>query len=311
MKITKVVLAGGSGFIGNYLKNYFQINKVQVIILSRKFIQNNCTNTTNIRQVCWDGISSGLFSKTLENTDLLINLSGKNIQCLFNKKNKNELLNSRINGIKILHQCIKNLKNPPKLWIQASGLGFYGNTTTLCDEFSKKGIGFLSDMAEKLEDTLFKEKFFLTRKIILRFGLAFHYSGGVLQKLVKLTKNFGGISIGDGKMYIAWFHLFDLIRIINFLFKHDSLEGIFNICTPHPILHKDFIKILNNHFNKRFIIPTIPQFIFKLIAKNLMNIEPELVLHSQQVTSKKLTTLGFKFIFNDLSSTLLNLYPNK
>lgn len=306
MKISKIILAGGSGFIGSYLVEYCQKHQIQVVILTRKYK----SNYNNVKYVNWNGINIDLWIEELENTDLLINLTGKNIQCLFTKKNKKELLDSRVNSVNVLSQAIRYVQNPPKLWIQASGLGFYGNTKIPCHEFSEKGSGILSNLTEKWEHTLFKRSLNSTRRIVLRFGLALHYSGGILAKLVKFTKNFAGASVGNGEMYISWFHLFDLTRIIEFLFENPSLEGTFNVCTPNPITNKIFMQKLRNYFDTPYI-PPVPEFIFKLISKNLINIEPELILNSQQVIPKRLLELGFKFTFDNLQSVLFDLYPKQ
>lgn len=306
MKIFKVVIAGGSGFIGKYLTDYFVKNQTKVVVLTR----NSSMYQNHIHYVNWDGKNLDFWIRELENSNLLINLTGKSIQCLFTNNNKKELLESRVNSVNVLSQAIKYIQNPPKLWIQASGLGFYGNTKKLCNEFSKKGDGFLSDLIEQLEYNLFKSSLKSTRMVALRLGLAFHNSGGIMKKLVKLIKNFTAVSVGNGEMYISWFHLFDLIRIIEFLFENDSLQRVFNVCSPNLLTNKDFMKKFRTYFG-RPNFPHIPEFIFKLIFKNLMQLESELILNSQQIIPKNLLDLGFKFAFDDLQYALLDLYPRE
>lgn len=311
MKINKIILTGGSGFIANYLINFFLKKKeIKIIVFTRN--KNNIGNVTdNIKYVEWDAKNiNNVWIKELENTDLLINLTGKNIQCLFNKKNKKELLNSRIDSIKVLNKAIKFLKNPPKLWIQASSLSFYGSTTELCTELTKKGVGFLSDLIEEVENTLFEIKLYSTRKISLRFGLALHSSGGILKKLVMLTKYFLGSPIANKNIYISWFHLFDLIRVLKFLFYNDFLEGVFNFCSPYPVSNNFFMRELRSYFKKIYIF-TIPSFMLNFILKNIINIDPCLILNLPQAIPKKLLDAGFEFNFLNLESVFLNLYSYK
>lgn len=310
MKIIKIIITGGSGFIANYLINFFKRNLlIKIVVFSRKKI--NHYNISNVKYIQWDAKNiNNSWMKELENADLLINLTGKNIQCLFTKKNKQELLNSRIDSIKVLTKSIEYLKTPPKLWVQASGLGFYGNTQELCDESIKKGVGFLPDLIEELENTLFKNNLNCVRKISLRLGLALHSSGGILKKMVKLTKCFLGSPIGDGLMYMSYFHLFDLTQILEFLFYNKFLEGVFNVCTPCPIDNKLFMKELRYYFNKIYFIP-IPEFMFNLILKHVIRVDRDLILNFPQAIPKKLLDSGFKFNFLSLKSIFLDLYPNQ
>lgn len=305
MKNFKIVIAGGSGFIGSYLMNFFK-KEYKIIILSRKY--NYTIN--NIKYVYWDGIHLNSWVKELENSDLLINLTGKNIKCIFNKKNKKKLLDSRINSIKILNIAIQLIKNPPKLWIQASSLDLYEKNTNISTENSKKSDNFLSKLIQKCEYTLFETSLNHTKKIILRFGLGLYYSGGILKELVKITKKISSVGINDNNIYISWFHLFDLIRIIEFLFHNKLSHKVFNVCVPKSINYQDFIKILGIYFNRPYIIP-IPKFVFILISKYIMRIEPELILNSRQVYPKNLLELGFNFKFNTLEEVLSNLYPKR
>lgn len=308
MKITKIVITGGSGFIASYLINFFKKKLfINLVVFTRKKVKNY--NIDNLKYIAWDAkhiYSSWL--EALENTDLLINLTGKNIQCLFTKKNKQELLNSRIDSIQVLSKAIKLLKNPPKLWIQASGLGFYGANQELCCEETKKGIGFLPDLVEHIENTLFSDNFNKTRKISLRFGFALHSDGGILNKLIKLTQYFLGGPIQNGSMYMSYFHLFDLTQILEFLFYNESLEGVFNVCTSFPISNKIFMQELRNYFNQLYFLP-IPNFILRIILKYIIGIDNDLIVHSPQAIPKKLLNAGFKFNFLSLNSILLDLYP--
>jgi len=301
--IKKVVIAGGSGFIGKSLTKFFKKKGCEIYILTRA--ENQLID--GINYLNWDGKNTADWVKSLENTDILINLTGKSVQCLFDEENKKEIIRSRIDSVNVLNKAILTLENPPKLYLQASGLGFYGNAKDLTTEDFPNGSDFIAQVTKQWEDSFFKTETPKTRKVALRFGLALEKDGGALKPLAKLTRNFLGGAIGDGKLMMAWFHVKELNNIISFLYEKENLNGFFNICSPKPIRNKDFMKSLRFTFKTPWS-PPVPKFIFKLVAKYIIKVEPELVLSNQNIIPKRLIDAGYEFKFTKLDDIFNEIY---
>ncbi len=272
----KVILAGGTGFVGSELINYFTINTYQIFVLTR----GKDKTENNINYINWNHQNIENWQNHLDNSDLLINLTGKSVNCVFTEENKKELYSSRIDSVKLLNQAISTLENPPKLFIQCSGLGFYGNVTQPTDEKGTKGNDFLANLTHDWEKEFFNPSNIKTRKIALRMGIVLGENGGALQPLVDITKKFLGGHIGNGKMYMSWFSVKEFHQLIPFLIKNENLDGVFNLCSPNSVTNKEFMSILRNVLNKPYV-PPVPEFMFKLIAKYVLKTEPNLILTSQ------------------------------
>jgi uncharacterized protein (TIGR01777 family) len=185
----------------------------------------------------------------LENAELLINLTGKSVNCVFTEENKKELYSSRIGSVKLLNQAISTLENPPKLFIQCSGLGLYGNVTQPTDEKGTQGNDFLANLTHDWEKEFFSYRHDKVRKIALRMGIVLGKDGGALTPLVDITKKFLGGHIGNGKMFMSWFSVKEFHQLIPFLIKNENLEGVFNLCSPNPSNKmKEFMLVLRTVF---------------------------------------------------------------
>ncbi|MCB9202769.1 MAG: TIGR01777 family protein [Flavobacteriales bacterium] len=294
----KIIIAGGSGFIGESLIQHFKKQENSIYVLTRGKTQ--CKNSINY--VNWDGISVSSWKDCLEHSDILINLSGKSINCRFTEQNKQDLIESRINPVNALNKAIKTIENPPKVFIQASAIGFYGEAREKTDESSPVGTGFLAELSQKWEHAFLSKSTPNTRKIVLRFGLALG-NGGALKPLIKITKLYLGGRIGNGQTIMSWFHVDELGLIIEYLYESENLSGIFNICSPNSVTNKDFMQSLRKVLNKPWS-PPVPKFIFKLVSKYIMQAEPELVLTNQNIYPKKLIGAGYLFKYKKLNDAL-------
>lgn len=298
--MNKLILAGGTGFIGKALVNYFKNQFSEVVILSR----SSYTNHDNVRGVKWDGKTIGSWVSELENADVLINLSGKNINCRFTDQNKNEILESRVNATNALGQAVLHLKVPPKLWINFSAVAIYKSTIeTTNTEYSKEqGIGFMYEVCKKWESAFNDFELHHTRKVTLRISVVLGKQGGMISKLLPLVKLFLGGKAGNGKQMISWIHEQDLCRIIDFLIHNNSTHGIYNAAAEFPVSNRAFMQTFRKVLGIPFGLPA-PAFAVKLGAF-LMGTESSLVLDSVNVKSEKLLNEGFQFKYQDIYSCL-------
>ncbi len=221
----KIVIAGGSGFIGNFLKEYFRKKAKEVIILTR----SKARTERNVHYVHWDVKTIDDWMQHLENAEILINLTGKSVNCRYTEKNKQEIFDSRVSSTMLLGEAIKHLSNPPAVWFNSSSATIYRHAEDRPnDEYNGEyKDDFSVQVCKKWENTFNEIKLPDTRKIILRMAIVLGKKDGVVARFKMLTSlGMGGIQ-GNGEQYFSWIHEEDLARIIEFLYTHAELEGVF------------------------------------------------------------------------------------
>jgi len=290
----KILISGSSGFIGTQLTEYLNEKGYDVKRLIRK-------NTEKRDEIYWD-ITGEIYNlKEFEDFDAFINLSGENIFGYWTKEKKNKIVNSRLNSTKLLTKIIKKLKNPPKIFISGSAIGFYGNRgDEVLDEYSQKGSGFFPELADKWEQTSMQAIDKDIRVVNLRIGLVLSAKGGALKKMLTPFRLCLGGNISDGNMYWSWISIDDLLSSVYFILNKNSLKGAVNIVSNNPLKNKEFTKILGKVLSRPTVFP-IPAFIIKNILGEFGN---EALLASTRVIPKKLIDAGYKFSHTDLESTL-------
>lgn len=298
----KIVIAGGSGFIGRYLAAYFSEKGNEVIVLSRGASESK----GKIRFVHWDGKTLSGWERELEGADVLINLSGKSVAIRYTEKNKQEIYNSRIDSTRVLNKAVVACENPPKYWFNSSGASMYKTSFTQSrDEYYKEWEDeFLTEVVLGWEDEFFKNPTAKTHKIALRTSVVLGESGETYEKLNLLSKIGLGGRQGSGKQIMSWIHLKDFVRIILFCMQK-NLDGVINMASPNPVSNAVMMKVFREVNRVPIGIPT-PTFLLKIGAK-VMGIEPGLILKSYNVVSKRLDENGFVFQFPDIKLALADL----
>lgn len=318
MKNKKIVIAGGSGFIGQYLSEYFG-KENEIIILTRKTHQpnnnayRNNSNNTLARFVDWDGKSRGDWMTEMEDVDILINLSGKSVNCRYTAENKKEIFDSRTNATNILGYAVQQCIHPPKLWINAASATIYRNANDRPqDEYTGEYQNDFSVQVCKLwEKVFFSQQTPGTRKIALRMTIVLG-NGGVMVPYFNLLKFGLGGQQGNGKQMYSWVHIEDVARCVEWLSDHEKMEGVYNCAAPNPVSNKQFMKILRNVTGHKF---GLPAFTWMLkIGAVLIGTETELILKSRWVIPSKLIDNGFQFKFPEIENAfrdILKKIPRK
>ncbi|MCO6499491.1 MAG: TIGR01777 family oxidoreductase [Vicingus serpentipes] len=298
----KIVIAGGSGFFGNELANFFKKN-FQVIILTR----SASASKNGIQFQNWSKDNIKEWSPSLNNAKALINLSGKSINCRFTKKNKAALLHSRIATTELLSSAIKQVSIPPKLWINASAGALYIPKIQPNDESDTtfNNTSFLGKMALAWEKAFYEKELPQTRKVTLRISLILGKNGGVFPVLKQITKLGLGGQVGSGKQTISWIHIYDATQAVKFIIENESIENAVNLSTNYPCSNANFMKALRKSLRIRIGLPA-PTFGVK-IASFFLRKEPSLLLNSVNFIPKKLTEAGFTFKYNNIESALTQL----
>lgn len=298
----RIVIAGGSGFIGSALAGEFLRRKYAVTVLTRTPLGR----TDGVKEAVWDGRHVGEWISALDGADALINLAGRGINCPHTPKNIREITDSRVNAVNVLGEAFRHIKVVPQTWVQASAVGFYGDTfDQICTESDSRGSGALADICFQWESAFGALKLPRTRKVTLRIGFVLGRDGGALPVLASLTRLFLGGAAGHGRQFISWIHLVDLVRMCVAVIEEDKYDGTFNAVAPAPATNADFMRELRRAFRRPWS-PPVPVFAVKFGAK-LMGGEPSLALISQRCLPKRFKDAGFKFSFPELAPALRDL----
>ncbi len=299
----KIVIAGGSGYLGQSLIKYFITKGYHITVLSRE----HHLNSDQLEYVKWDGAHFGYWVNSLENSYALINLSGKSVDCRYTEKNKQLIYNSRIDSTYILGQAVKQLNHPPLVWINASSATIYRHSLDkeMDEENGEIGSGFSVDVCKKWEQVFNDIILNDTRKVILRTAIVLGKSGGAFKPLKALAKVGLGGKQGDGNQYFSWLHEMDFNRIVEFAIENKEISGVYNASSPFPLTNSVLMKKIRKAFKIPLGVP-IPEFLLKLGAF-IIRTEPELILKSRRVIPLKLLNRGFKFHYEHLDNALEDL----
>jgi len=304
----RIVLAGGSGQIGQMLAWYFQDRGHHVTVLTRG------PYTASWQTVHWDGLHLGQWTETLSGADVCINLAGRNINCRLTPANRAAVYDSRIQPTKLLNEVISTMASPPRVWMNASSATIYRHSLDREMDEATRDLGgfemlskrrrapdtwnFMVRVARDWESALFETATPRTRRVALRSGIVFSPTPGsafaVLSRLVRL--GLGGTQ-GNGRQYVSWIHEDDFARAIEFLIDHDELDGPVNLVAPHPMRNREFMAAFREAWDMPNGLPA-PAFAIK-IGAFFLRTESELVLKSRCVVPGRLVDAGFDFHFPD------------
>ncbi|WON95724.1 TIGR01777 family oxidoreductase [Sphingobacterium sp. UGAL515B_05] len=292
--MNKIVIAGGTGFVGQYLSERFRTLGYHVIIIGRR-----------PGNILWTDRSA--ISDSLENAAMLINLAGKSVNCRYNEKNKAEIFSSRTATTTLLGELIAGCTNPPKLWLNASTATIYRHAEDrpMTESSGEIGRGFSVDVATLWEKTFFDFKSEKTRQVALRMAIVLGADGGVILPFKNLVRaGLGGIQ-GNGRQYFSWIHIEDLFQLILFLKGHEDLYGVVNCAAPNPIMNKTFMATFRQVMNRKIGLPS-PKWLLEIGAA-LIGTETELLLKSRWVLPERLENSGFTFQFPTISTALQDI----
>ncbi|ABQ03479.1 TIGR01777 family oxidoreductase [Flavobacterium johnsoniae] len=298
----KLIIAAGTGFLGQVLVHHFKNKFDEIVILTRGKSQS----INGIKYVNWNAGTFSGWEKELENATVLINLAGKSVDCRYTKKNKKEILLSRIESTKILNKAVLNCQNPPRHWLNSSTATIYRYSLDkkMDEDDGEIGNDFSINVALSWEKAFFKTETPKTLKTALRTSIVLGKNGGALIPLKTLAKiGFGGKQ-GKGIQFVSWIHEDDFANAIDFIIEKE-MTGVINIVSPKPIRNVDFMQKLRKAVGFPFGI-SMNNF-FLEIGSFIIRTETELVLKSRNVVPKRLLENEFQFKFDTLEKALQNL----
>ncbi len=300
----KIIIAGASGFIGRHLVNRMLRERFDVIALSRNPERKRSVFPPDVKCLLWKTGDSSPWQDQLKEPAVIINLIGENLAARYwTKSFKKRLLSSRVESVETILQAIERAPTKGHTLIQASAIGYYGNTAAPVDEQSLPGNDFLARLVVQWEKSSDPAEDLGVRRIITRFGLVLGKDGGALPKMMIPFKLFLGGPVGSGRQGVSWIHIKDVADAVLFLIKNKQLKGIFNLTAPRPALQKEFSRALGKALKRPSWLP-VPGFLPGLVLGEMAKAT---VLSGQFAQPRALLKAGYSFRFEDLYSALKDI----
>lgn len=294
-----IVIAGGSGFLGRRLAAQLATANCTVSILTRRSAQQ----VGNVAFVTWSPTERGDWVKTLDGADAIINLCGESIAGpRWSDDRKRQLIDSRVMPTRTLIEACAACALPPKKFLQASGVGYYGTGERDCDETSSRGQDFLAELAGLWEAPLAQTGISGMSSAVMRLGVVLGTRGGALPQMLLPFRMFMGGPIGSGLQWLSWLHIEDAVAAIRHLLEIDTLAGVYNFSTEHPVRNHQFAEAAGKALGRPNWVP-LPKTVMKL----LLGEQATLVCDGQRALPTALTRSGFKFTYPTMEQALANL----
>lgn len=305
----RLILAGGSGFLGQALAVHFTGLGWDVVVLTRNPLASKKVG----RQVEWDGKTLAGWTREVEGASAVLNLTGRTVDCRYTAENRRLILESRVDSTRIMGEAIAHCASPPSVWLNSSTATIYRYTTgSAWDESGEIGStpeahdGFSLEVAKAWEETLFRAPVQSTRRLAMRTAMVLGRGSNsvfpVLRRLVRL--GLGG-RMGSGKQYVSWIHERDFCRAVEFLILREDLSGAVNFTSPNPVENHKLMHAFREVCGVPFGLPA--QEWMLEVGAFFLRTETELILKSRRVVPGRLMAEGFEFQFPEITAALRDL----
>jgi len=304
--LERVVIAGGSGFLGQSLIDELSPRCRQIVVLTR----GDERTAGNVRYVQWDPRTAGAWAMHLDGADAIVNLVGRSVDCRKTAANKKEILESRVDSVSALAAACGQCAAPPRVWVQSATAHIYGDTgDEILDDNSPIGTGFAPMVGKAWESALADADLPGLRKVILRISFVLGSKGGALQTLARLARLMLGGRAGSGRQYISWIHVTDLNAVVSRAIDDEKMSGTYLVTAPNPVTNAAFMRELRKAVGRPWS-PPVPAPMVRIGAW-LMRTDPELALLGRRLVPTRLKREGFRFHFPDLGGALAELLGNR
>lgn len=296
----KLILAGGSGYLGTVLGLYFREKAEELVVLSR----HPKPAEGNRRYVVWDGRTAGAWTTELDGADAVVNLTGRSVNCRYTDRNRAEIIRSRVDSTAILGEAIRRAARPPAVWVNLSTATLYRHAEDrdMDEATGETGAGFSVDVAQRWEEAFWKAETPATRRVALRTAIVLGPTEGALLRLRTLVRFGLGGAQGRGSQFVSWLHEQDFARLVDWVLQNSAATGIYNAAAPGPVTNDYLMRTLRHQMRMPFGLPA-PRWLLELGAQ-LIGTETELILKSRRVVSTRLRDEGFAFNFPTLQRAL-------
>lgn len=301
----KIVIAGGTGFIGTALARHLVVGLHQVIVLTRDLPRAKSQLGNLCECVRWDAEHSGDWERALSGSDAIVNLAGASVAgARWTVPRKRVLVDSRLHATRALASALTRLARKPSVLINASGIGFYGaSDDRMLDEHADRGEGFLADLSATWEAEAGSVQALGVRVVCLRIGLVLEKDGGALPRMALPFRLFAGGPVMPGTQWVSWIHRADLVRLIEWAISNEKVSGPVNAVAPNPITMDEFCRTLGKVLNRPSWIP-VPEVILKLVLGELGS----LMTTGQRVVPIVAQSGGYRFQHPSLKEALRTIF---
>lgn len=299
----RIIIPGGNGQVGSVLSRHFHAQGHEIVVLARN------VSPAPWRVVKWDGENLGDWLPVLEDSDVIINLAGRSVNCRYTAANRKAIMDSRTETTRLLGKAIGQLAHPPRLWMNASTATIYSHSYDRPMDEQTGEIGgnepdapatwkFSIDVATSWESAFFDAPTPNTRKVALRSAMIMSPDrGGIFDTLLRLVRFGLGGRAGSGVQFVSWIHDEDFLQSVDYLISRDAIDGVVNMASPNPLPNRDFMKALREAWGARIGLPATKWMLE--IGTFFLRTETELVLKSRRVIPGRLVEAGFQFQFPD------------
>jgi uncharacterized protein (TIGR01777 family) len=302
-----VLISGGTGMVGKYLTKFLTEKGYKVIVLSRKLAINPLANSS-VSFAAWDIKKQKMDIAALQQADYIIHLAGAGVmEKKWTNEYKKEIVSSRVESAKLIIESLKKYPNKVQAVISASAIGFYGKDAEPPISFTEDAAAdksFLGETCRLWEESINPVTTLNKRLVKLRIGIVLGKNAGALKEFMAPLKFGMATILGNGKQMISWIHIEDLCRMFLFAIENNNMNAVYNAVAPQPVNNKTLMLTLAKKMNPFVYIPFyIPAFILKIMLGG-RSIE---VLKSAAVSCKKITDLGFSFLYPDINKAMDDL----
>ncbi|MBI4430313.1 MAG: TIGR01777 family protein [Candidatus Omnitrophica bacterium] len=303
----KIIVAGGTGFVGSALLKQLKESGYETVLLTRNPDALGSIKPMVSKAVRWDARTGGTWAEELNGAFGVINLTGESIAAKrWTARQKNVILSSRVNAVRALVQAMKNQENGPKVFISASAVGYYGNVEEGdITETCAKGSGFLADTCGLWESEAKSAEKLGIRTVLLRIGVVLEKGGGALAKMLPPFMLFAGGPLGSGRQWFPWIHRDDAAGIILFALKTEALSGTVNTTAPVPVRMKEFCAEFGKAIHRPSWAP-VPAFALKILLGEMSG----LLLEGQKAVPQKLVRSGYSFRYPKVDRALKAIFSS-
>ena len=311
----RLILAGGTGYIGKLLTTYFLKQGWDVAVITRQPALRPNDKTKGPKYVHWDGETIGDWTKELEGSDALINLTGKSVNCRYTKRNQDSLVRSRIQPTRLLGQAVQECVHPPAIWMNASTATLYRHTFD--HPWTENGeIGahpeakdaFSVELATAWENAFLETDTTGVRKVLLRSAMVLGRqddANNVFRVLRRLTRIGLGGTMGTGNQFVSWVHETDFCRAVEWIIRHPKIGGPVNVAAPTPLTNREMMQSFRSALGVPIGLPA-PRWLLE-IGAFFLRTETELILKSRRVISSVLRENGFTFNYTRMPAAIEDL----
>ena len=296
----RLILTGGTGFIGNALRESLVQKGHEVVVFTRQSSRENQPGLRT-RYVYWNPPQGGAWERELEGMDGILNLAGEPIAGRrWTTEQKQKILESRAAATQGLVNAVKNAKRKPYFLLSASAVGYYGphGDEELTEE-APHGRDFLAQVCQAWEAHALRAEDFGIRVVRLRIGIVLEKGGGALGKMLAPFRLGLGGPLGTGEQWMSWIHRDDLVGLVHFLLEKKEIRGAVNGTAPHPVRMKEFSQALGRALHRPAFFP-VPGFALKILLGEMA----DMLLTGQRVRPKRVLEAGYSFKFPQLEMAL-------